>query len=108
MIRITPKERAILQLLIELRKLDRHTVEIGELGAFLYEADPGPKLNRPENWKQSLCATLRNLQWKASRKGASITRTSKLGRGNGGLYEFKGNIENMIKKEPSHGAARPV
>lgn len=109
MIRITPKERAIIGLLVELKKKDRHTVDLGEIGAHLYDDEFGPQMTKPENWRQSLSATLRNLGWKASRRGASILRTSKLGRGNEGTYEFKGNIENMIiKKEASNGLETSV
>lgn len=96
--KVTEKERAIIERLIHLQNNGQTSAGVGELAVWLYNDPLGPKLASTENWRKALNWTLHNLGEKVSRHGCRLIRCSGLGRGASGVYEFKGNFAKFIEE----------
>lgn len=97
--RISFKERPILDFIILLQSKGVHKFRIDDVAEYLYEHSFGPQLERPENWRPALVGTVNNLAKKVERRMCHITRISPLGPKSRARYEVRGNFERLLRTE---------
>lgn len=90
---ITKKEGRIIEILSRWRKAGRKTFTIEELCEAYYKAN-----EKPECFRSSMSATLRNFSHKAQASGLRLRRTSGIGRGAVGTYVFDGDFTRLLRR----------
>lgn len=93
--RTTKKELQIISAIAELQREGKSQVELNSLAEMIYARG---RLLRPRCWQSALAATMRSLGSKVnvSGYGCRLRRTSPIGRGHPGVYEFKGNFSRWL------------
>lgn len=92
---MTRKEEAIIRALCRWSLAGKQAFSLDEICSAVYRKDA---LGDPPNhYRSAMAATLRNLSAKSRDQGLRLKRTSGIGRGATGRYEFGGDFSLMLK-----------